>query len=367
MECAREMNCFSFGTASNLQVAHWLVRHKLMDATCNIAGCQETNCEVVNNGDGRVGLRCPSCHHISRGGLRGFFSNSRLGFVKTLLLMFAIVSGISRKNLKIMTGLHFNKNTYTKYILDVSQICAEALERNRRAEKFLLAQIDETAFGKRKYHVGRRRRNAGAQWGLTIVKVCPITGKTLRVDLVFLPDNKRGVAQLAPIIMNRMAPGGEIHTDCWRAYPECAARAECTHKTVNHSEHFRDPDSGVHTNNVEGIHGVLKRAAMAQFGRLPYLPSDGLPYYLDLLIWRINAELKGERTPWQQFCFDLWVWTNQPELEGFNRRVPMPGGGEEEEQEVEEEEDDIDDVGGDMDGDWFMDIEGEEEDMEEEV
>ena len=143
MECAREMNCFSFETASNLQVAHWLVRHKLMDATCNIAGCQETNCEVVNNGDGRVGLRCPSCHHISRGGLRGFFSNSRLGFVKTLLLMFAIVSGISRKNLKIMTGLHFNKNTYTKYILDVSQICAEALERNRRAEELLLVQIRE--------------------------------------------------------------------------------------------------------------------------------------------------------------------------------------------------------------------------------
>ena len=60
-------------------------------------------------------------------------------------------------------------------------------------------------------------------------------------------------------------------TDCWRAYPAAAAAAQGTHRTVNHGHAFKDPELGAHTNNMEGIHGVLKRDTYRQFGCLPYL------------------------------------------------------------------------------------------------
>ena len=82
-------------------------------------------------------------------------------------------------------------------------VCGEALERNRRhpAEKYSLAQWDETAFGKRKYHRGSRVRNGGVQWALTAIQVDPITGKSEALDIQFLPLNKRSAEQITPLIV----------------------------------------------------------------------------------------------------------------------------------------------------------------------
>ena len=104
----------------------------------------------------------------------------------------------------------------------------------------------------RKYHHGKYARKAGVQWGLTGIEVDPETGKTITVDLQLLPYNRRDAQTIAPRIAERMHPGGCIYTDCWAAYPKSAELAQCTHKTVNHKKNFKDPITGVHTNNVEG-------------------------------------------------------------------------------------------------------------------
>ena len=95
-------------------------------------------------------------------------------------------------------------------------------------------------------------RKSGVQWGLTGVKVDPVTGKTTMVDLQLLPYNRRDTDTIKPRIVQRMKVGGTVTTDLWKAYPESVRAAGCTHLTVNHSEHFVDPATGVHTNNVEG-------------------------------------------------------------------------------------------------------------------
>ena len=64
-----------------------------------------------------------------------------------------------------------------------------------------------------------------------------------------------------------------------------------THETVNHSQNFKDPVSGVHMNNVEGIHATLEKDSRAQFGRLSSV-RNGHVYYLDLVVWRTNARLE---------------------------------------------------------------------------
>ena len=147
-----------------------------------------------------------------------------------------------------------------------------------------------------------------------------------------------------------MKPGGTIITDCWKAYPAAAEAANVTHFTVNHSKGFKDYETGHHTNNVEGIHGVIKRDARAQFNRLPYLNKDGDSYYLDLLVWRANARLEKQHL-FRSWCTALWSWTNTP-LEDFDRRIPVC---------LEEEEDDNntedDDNDGEEEAGWFLDPE----------
>ena len=91
------------------------------------------------------------------------------------------------------------------------------------------------------------------QWGLTGVKIDPNTGKTLAVDLELLPYNRRDVSTILPRIVQRMNEGGTVVTDYWQAYPESVSAAKCTHLKVNHSKHFVDPETKVHTNNVEGM------------------------------------------------------------------------------------------------------------------
>jgi hypothetical protein len=70
---------------------------------------------------------------------------------------------------------------------------------------------------------------------------------------------KRDAATLLPIINAHTAQGTIIHSDMWAAYrrvqqlPPVAAL-----HTVNHSRHFVDPITGVHTQNIESYWNRVK-------------------------------------------------------------------------------------------------------------
>ena len=99
--------------------------------------------------------------------------------VRMVIMTFAVVTGLSWKHLVKTIGIKISHNAWTRWIKKVGLVTAESLERNRRNpdNKYECAQIDETAFGKRKYNWGARRRKGGVQWGLTIVEVDQLTGK----------------------------------------------------------------------------------------------------------------------------------------------------------------------------------------------
>ena len=94
-----------------------------------------------------VGLKCSDCGEVSKGGLRGFWRNERLGMVRLVAVIFSIVTGISYKHLKKHLGVRLNKNTWTKYLKDLGLVVGEALERDRRTKKYFYAQADKVAFG----------------------------------------------------------------------------------------------------------------------------------------------------------------------------------------------------------------------------
>lgn len=68
------------------------------------------------------------------------------------------------------------------------------------------------------------------------------------------------------------------------------------HETVNHSEHFLDPETGVHTNTIEGIWNGIK-LQIAPRNRNKELIENHLLEY----IWRKN----NKETLWESLLFAL--------------------------------------------------------------
>lgn len=133
-----------------------------------------------------------------------------------------------------------------------------------------VVEVDEAKFGKRKFNRGRI---VEGQWVLG--GICRETR-----DAFLVPVEDRSAATLLPIIMKHVAPGSVIYTDEWRAYAQLCDSG-FTHGTVNHSLHFVDPESGVHTNTIESTWWAVKRSLPSTHTRKGHL-GDHLAEFL----WR---------------------------------------------------------------------------------
>jgi transposase-like protein len=101
-------------------------------------------------------------------------------------------------------------------------------------------EIDESKFGRRKYHRGHPVRG---QWVFGGVE-----RESGRLFLVPVPD--RTADTLEAIIRDRIEPGTTVISDCWGAYRNLDQQ-DYTHRTVNHSIGFVDQRTGTHTNTIE--------------------------------------------------------------------------------------------------------------------
>ena len=74
-----------------------------------------------------------------------------------------------------------------------------------------------------------------------------------------VPVENRSSETLLEIIDRHVLPGSIIHTDMWAGYSRVAENGTFQHMTVNHSRHFRDLITGVHTNTMEGTWNRIKQ------------------------------------------------------------------------------------------------------------
>ena len=107
----------------------------------------------------------------------------------------------------------------------------------------------------------------------------------------FLNYNRRNAATLLPLIKQKVNPGATIVIDMWWAYCGLETELAVSHKTVNPKRQFINAN-GDHTNNAEGVHGMIKRMAQQQFNQLPSVTSEGLPLLIDILVFQVNVDLK---------------------------------------------------------------------------
>ena len=93
----------------------------------------------------------------------------------------------------------------------------------------------------------------------------------------------RDAATLLPIIQAHTAAGTTVYSDQWGAYNRVQTLGNvAAHSTVNHSLHFVDPVTGVHTQNVESYWNRVK----GKLKRMKGCHEDQLPSYLDEFMWR---------------------------------------------------------------------------------
>ena len=102
-------------------------------------------------------------------------------------------------------------------------------------------EIDESKFGKRKYHKGHK---VEGQW------VFGGHEKYNKKQIFMIPVPNRKESTLIPIIKRWIKPGTIIHSDCWKAYSKLSALGY-THVTVNHSKEFVNKESAACTNSIE--------------------------------------------------------------------------------------------------------------------
>ena len=94
--------------------------------------------------------------------------------------------------------------------------------------------------------------------------------------------NSRDSATLLPIVTQHVRPGITVHSDEWRAYAALQRIPQFNYRTVNHSLHFVDPNTGVHTQAIEGYWSRAK----GKLKRMRGTSGDLFPTYLDEYIWR---------------------------------------------------------------------------------
>jgi len=147
----------------------------------------------------------------------------------------------------------------------------------------VIVEFDESLFGQRKYHRGRLIPGVWVVGGIerTVEKRC-------FVQVVY----DRTAATLHDIISRHVAPGSIVYTDLWRGYIGISELNNITHGTVNHSQNFVDPNTGVHTNTIEGTWNGIKLNISPR-----NRTKDAVTNHLLEFIWR----KKNRNDPWAGF------------------------------------------------------------------
>jgi transposase-like protein len=200
-------------------------------------------------------FRCDGCgskHSIRTG---SFLTRSKLSLGQFLVLFYLWTLKTPIEQTAIMLGI--TEHPVVDWCNLIREVCTAKLlfeSGPTLGGPGQVVQIDESVIYKPKYHRGHALRDP-VKW---IFGLYDVARKVGAIEFV---ENRSGEV-LLPLILKHIKPGTEIHSDKWAAYATISSievNPPYIHKTVNHSLHFKDPETGVHTNNVEAYWCSIKK------------------------------------------------------------------------------------------------------------
>ena len=204
-----------------------------------------------------------------------FFEGSNIMLSCWLHLMFLWAIQISGSRIARLTSL--SKPTVVRALGELRTICSNKVLNAGIKIGGLgkTVEIDESKFG------AKRKYKRGSQKVLLLFRVPDRTRETL----------------VHRLITTHIQPGTVIYSDQFTLYIPLN-QLGYIHVSVNHSKNFVDPDSGAHTNTIEGVWALVKKKLKWMSGTLyEYIPS-----YLDEFTWFRNF---GKDQAFEQLLKDI--------------------------------------------------------------
>jgi hypothetical protein len=210
--------------------------------------CQDCGSEVTLNGNIYQCKRkkCRKKKSLLKGTV---FANSKLPCNKILQIAYLFLAECKHKS--IATTTDFSKPTITKFLVCFRQMVSCALDTDDMVigGQGVVVEVDESKFGKRKYHRGHHVK------GVWVIGGVKRTNERLMFAKVV---DRRDAQTLIDVISRNVAEGSIVPTDMWRGYAQLEDLLNIQHRTVNHSQHFVNPEDGTHTNSIEGTWNGIK-------------------------------------------------------------------------------------------------------------
>ena len=152
-------------------------------------------------------------------------------------------------------------------------------------------EIDETYVGgqrkNKKLHIRRLTppKSGHGTDKLPIIGLFNRDRKQIYVQVIERQSKGHGtkIFVVFKIIRKRTAEGSTIYTDSFRLYRYLNTYHVCNHYMVNHDggEYSR---GNIHTNNIEGFWGILKR----KLGCIGGMRRESLKYFVAEIAWKFN-------------------------------------------------------------------------------
>jgi hypothetical protein len=136
-----------------------------------------------------------------------------------------------------------------------------------------VVEIDESVILRAKPTRNRHARPRPTKW------VFAMFDRRQNAGVIKLVPN-RSADVLVPIIQEHCTPGAVIYSDGWQAY-RFLNDLGFNHQTVVHRDYFVDPETGVHTNNVESFWKRFK----TKFKRMNGVAPTKIESYIDEFLW----------------------------------------------------------------------------------
>ena len=205
-----------------------------------------------------------------------FFAGTRLRFNEVLLLAKLWLDKVSVDSAISFTG--HSQHTVVSFWRHFRQLVASTLDEDDSTigGHNITVQVDESKLGRRKYNRGHRVEGV---WVIVGVEL------TEQRRVFIVPVENRDSNTIREIVNLYVLPGSIIQTDCWKGYQWLDKDTDSIHQTVNHSVEFKNSETGVHTNVVEGTNSAIKRRISVR-SRV----KNGINGHLDEFIWRRKHE-----------------------------------------------------------------------------